>query len=321
MPRTGQEMTGSGNAAAEAARLDVLLNPLFGDEYELVEARRVRRFGGELVVLDAPYRSDYLRYLCSVGRDGATVSQQSAMSLLHPAKLVFHYERLMASSFALVPSTPAAPLPRSALLLGLGGGAMLRYVASHLPSCRVTVVEREAAIVHLARRHFHVRSPVVVADARKFVADAVAAPGERYDVILVDLYDAGGAVTADADFWTGCLALLAPGGCLAANWADFADSDRYRPAAELLGAQISGTFYATPRGFNDNLVQFCPTDPGATLAVLPDRLAAFEDRLRLRRRAWRMLERDVLSTTFPEPPSNRAADRRRRRQRLSDHGG
>ena len=55
----------------------------------------------ELVVLDAPYRSDYLRYLCSIGRDGETVSQQSAMSLLRPDKLVFHYERLMALSFAL----------------------------------------------------------------------------------------------------------------------------------------------------------------------------------------------------------------------------
>ncbi len=320
MPRTGRETTG-GHAAAEAARFEALLRPHFGDEYELVEARRARRFGGELVVLDAPYRSDYLRYLCSVGRDGATVSQQSVMSLLRPEKLVFHYERLMALSFALVPAAPTAPPPpRSVLLLGLGGGAMVRYVASQLPSWRVTVVEREAAVVDLARRHFHVRGPVAVADARKFVADAAAAAGGRYDVILVDLYDADGAVTADAVFWTGCLALLAPGGCLAANWADFAESDRYRPAAELLAGRVPGTFYATPRSFNDNLVQFCPTDPGATLAELPERLAAFEDRIGLRRRAWRMLQRDILSATFPEPRQGRAVTGRRQRRGFPDRG-
>src|SRR5690349_10442311 len=115
MARINLENSGSGSGTADAERLDGLLRPIF-DEYELVEVCRAPRFGGDIVVLDAPYRSDYLRYLCSVGRDGTTVSQQSAMSLLRPEKLIFHYERLMAMSFALT----AADRPRSALLLGLG---------------------------------------------------------------------------------------------------------------------------------------------------------------------------------------------------------
>ena len=88
-----------------------------------------------------------VRMLGSIDRTGR-IMEQSAMDLLRPERLVFGYERLMLAAFALVPE------PRSALLLGLGGGAMSRHLAAYLPDCAVTVVEREPVMRAIAAALF-----------------------------------------------------------------------------------------------------------------------------------------------------------------------
>ena len=54
------------------------------------------------------------------------MTEQSSMDLLYPARLVFHYERLMSLAFAMVER------PVTALLLGVGGAAMWRFVRAYL---------------------------------------------------------------------------------------------------------------------------------------------------------------------------------------------
>jgi hypothetical protein len=49
------------------------------------------------------------------------------MDLLYPARLVFHYERLMSLAFVM------AERPVTALLLGVSGAAMSRFVRAYLP--------------------------------------------------------------------------------------------------------------------------------------------------------------------------------------------
>src|SRR5207237_128120 len=80
----------------------------------------------------------------------------------------------------------------------------------------------------------------------------------RYDVILVDLYGPGGPAESDEAFWTRCLDALAPGGCLANNWADFAVNPKVRPMSDALSA-VARTrglepIYVTRRGFRDDLL-------------------------------------------------------------------
>ena len=57
-----------------------------------------------------------------------------------------------------------------------------------------------------------------------------------------------------------CLDTLAPGGCLANNWADFAVNPAVRPMADSLSAVARGprsrADLVTRRGFRDNLVQY-----------------------------------------------------------------
>src|SRR5271167_2490705 len=98
------------------------------------------------------------------------------MDLLRPERLVYGYERMMLVAFALVRE------PRSALLLGLGGGAMCRHLDAYVPDCAITVVERDPVVRALAKRHFHVTRPVIIDDA----ASVVIRERGAHDVVLVD---------------------------------------------------------------------------------------------------------------------------------------
>src|SRR5260370_34846025 len=100
------------------------------------------------------------------------------MDLLRPERLVFLYERLMLLAFAVVER------PVAALLLGLGGGAMCRHLAADLPDCAVTVVERDGAVIDLARPFFHVTHPIRRGEAPA----AVAARAGRYARGPVSIY-------------------------------------------------------------------------------------------------------------------------------------
>ena len=122
------------------------------------------------------------------------VTEQSSMDLLYPAQLVFHYERLMSLAFAL------AERPFTALLLGVGGAAMWRFVRAYLPECAPTLVDCDETVVAIAKRWFYLNQPVVLDTAERYLA----ATTERFDVILVDLYNSGGPAEFDVSFWARC---------------------------------------------------------------------------------------------------------------------
>ena len=166
------------------------------------------------------------------------------MDLLYPARLVFHYERLMSLAFAM-----SAPHGQCACC---SGWAARRCGASCAPICRIA--RRRSSIptrpiVNIARRWFYLKQPVVLDTAQRFLAGTSA----RFDVILVDLYGPGGPAESDEAFWARCLDALAPGGCLANNWADFAVNPKVRPMADALSA-VARTrglepIFVTRRGF------------------------------------------------------------------------
>jgi hypothetical protein len=231
-----------------------LILDYFGGDARIRLLRRAPTFGAPVFVVDFDRGPRHFRTLGSFGA-GAQVTEQSSMDLLYPARLVFHYERLM--SLALAMSQHSV----TALLLGVGGAAMWRFIRAYLPDCSPTLVDGDETIVAIARRWFHLKQPVVLDTAQRFLASTRA----RYDVILVDLYDSDGPAESDEAFWTRCLDALAPGGCLANNWADFAVNPNVRPMADSLTAVARGRglepIFVTRRGFRDNLVQYVPTLP------------------------------------------------------------
>jgi len=256
-----------------------------GRSAEILTLRRAPRFGATLFVADCMRHGRLVRMLGSIDRTGR-IMEQSAMDLLRPERLVFGYERLMLAAFAL------AREPRSALLLGLGGGAMLRHLTAYLPGCEVTVVEREPAVRSIARRYFHVRHSVVMAEA----GEVVAAARHAFDVVLVDLYDAGGAAETKRRFWRDCLGALRPGGALGINWAEFVGASRMQTEARAIAAAIGRSVFLAERVSRPNVVQLVPTERRLSLAVFPARLKRFAETYDLPREDRDILRRnDVLS--------------------------
>jgi len=249
-----------------------------GRSAEILTLRRAPKFGATLFVADCMRHGRLVRMLGSIDRTGR-IMEQSAMDLLRPERLVFGYERLMLAAFALVPE------PRSALLLGLGGGAMIRHLAAYLPDCDVTVVEREPVMQAIAQRYFHLTRSVVMADA----GDIVAAARRAFDVVLVDLYDARGAAETKKRFWKDCLRALRPGGALGVNWAEFVGASRVQDEARAIAGAIGRSFFITERVARPNVVQLVPTERRYSTTQFPARFRRFAETHKLPRE-----DRDIL---------------------------
>ena len=269
----------------------------FGSTARIRALRRAETFGASVFVVDFDRGSRHFRTLGSFGA-GAQVTEQSSMDLLYPDRLVFHYERLM--SLALVMSARSV----NVLLRGVGGAAMWRFLRASLPDCAPTLVDSDETIVGIARRWFYLKQPVVLEPAQQFLAETNA----RYDVILVDLYGPGGPAESDEAFWARCLGTLAPGGCLAINWADFAVNPNVRPMADSLSAVARArgleAIFVTRRGFLDNLVQYVPMAPEAraeatSLEGLNGVLDRFVRQRHIPERGRGILENCIVTAGFP----------------------
>jgi predicted O-methyltransferase YrrM len=272
-----------------------LIQGYFGPNARIRILRDAPVFDSPVFVVDFDQGARHYRTLGSVGGFAGAdqVTEQSSMDMMYPAHLVFHYERLMSLAFALVER------PVTALLLGVGGAAMWRFVRAYLPDCAPTLVDCDEAVVAVAKRWFYLTQPAVIDDARRFLATTT----QKFDAILVDLYDAHGPAASDVAFWTRCLDALAPGGCLATNWADFATNRNVKPIAqsqqEVARARGLDCTFVTRRGFRDNLIQYLPTGPmRGTDAILPAHERFARDR-RLPNRGRGILEDCLITGEFP----------------------
>lgn len=159
---------------------------------------------------------------------------QSEMLLARPYALALQYTRAM-MCFALF-----VPRPRHILMVGLGGGSLVKFCHRHFPDCRVTVVELRADVIAL-RGRFRVppddaRLRVIEADAVEHVRTLAARGQRRFDVILVDGFGAEGLPPAlgGAAFYRDCRAVLRDGGVLVANV--FTYDPRYPAVLDALDA-------------------------------------------------------------------------------------
>lgn len=113
--------------------------------------------------------------------------------------------------------------PRRALLLGLGGGTVAHLLARRCPGVAMVGVERNAEVIAVARAQFGLgalpKLAIVEADAFTWVAEQAATGDDHYDLICLDLFEAGRLAlgTLATPFLRQVGALLAPGGLLTVN--------------------------------------------------------------------------------------------------------
>jgi len=153
-------------------------------------------------------------------RDNGQEAVQSRVSLTAPQTLLSPYAHSMFASYLYQPH------PRRVLIVGLGGGAMVRFLTHHEPQVRIDAVEIDPVVVRLADKYFGVRTG---GNVRVFTADAVAfveSTADRYDLILMDAFLRPSSDTDTTGVPTRLKALaflgrvkqaLAPGGVVAFN--------------------------------------------------------------------------------------------------------
>ena len=139
---------------------------------------------------------------------------QSAMRLRDPEALVLAYSRAMMAWQLFLPQ------PQRVLLVGLGGGSLVKHMLRALPQTQVEVVELLPEMVGVAQGMFempvqHPRLTVHVANA----CDRVPRYEGVFDVIMLDAYD-GHQLAPDLateSFYLECRRALTERGLLVSN--------------------------------------------------------------------------------------------------------
>jgi len=183
----------------------------------LVKPTRSRLDRKPFLIEDLRYRALYF------ASDGCT---QSEMYLDDPITLASEYCRKM-MGFVVV-----HPRPKHVLMIGLGGGSLVKFCHCHLPTSRLTVVEIDADVIAL-RPNFYIppddeRLRVVNEDGAIYIEHMVRSV-ERTDVILVDAYDQYGLAAAvrQRSFLDNARRVLSPHGIFVMNLvAEEADCQR-----------------------------------------------------------------------------------------------
>lgn len=179
---------------------------------------------------------------------------QGAMRVARPWALELDYTRAMMTALLL---RPAADWPRSVLLIGLGAASLTKFLYRHRPTAKLTVVEIEPAVVAVARQNFKLpeedeRLRIVIGDGAEFVA----ASQQRFDLILVDGFDAD-ARTGMLDtlpFYLNCKARLSSSGLLATNL--LSKRRGVRDALARINAAFADRAIALPSCDSGNVIAF-----------------------------------------------------------------
>jgi spermidine synthase len=146
------------------------------------------------------------------------------------------------------------PQPASALIVGGGDGGSAEELLKHPSIKTVTLCEIDLAVVDISRKYLQSvhrgafddpRLTLKIEDGFAFVRNAT----EQYDLIVLDLTDAGGPSAAlyTPEFYRACAARLTPTGAMSLHVASpIAHPDRVRATlASLRGAFAIVTPYLT----------------------------------------------------------------------------
>ncbi len=180
---------------------------------------------------------------------------QSRMDLSDPIRLVLPYSRHMMASLIFLQNKDT---PR-VLMIGLGGGSLVRFILHHLPGCRLDVVEVDDGMEVLTRSFFglpdHPGLKIHVADGAIFLQTMT---GVHYDLILVDAFDHQGmARTVYArQFFMAAKKWLIPTGIIAINLTK-SDSMVYNSSVKILKTLFPVGFLRLPVRGSRNEIFLC----------------------------------------------------------------
>lgn len=124
---------------------------------------------------------DQKRHLLFVS-DAGVEQLQSTIDLANPGQLQVAYTKTLFASLLF------KQRQERVLLIGLGGGGMVRFVEENLPETSIEVVEIDPAVVRLADEYFETRDGIRVEIHTEDAFDFVARRHEPFDAIYLDAF-------------------------------------------------------------------------------------------------------------------------------------
>jgi spermidine synthase len=147
-----------------------------------------------------------------------TFPRQSSMSLQAPHTLELTYTEAMMAALLLNSN------PERVLVIGLGGGSLVKYLRHHFPKCYIDVVEYREDVVKVAHGYFQVpdddaRLKIHMGDGYLYAQEQFYKDEIGYDMLLVDAYDHAGmaASVGIQAFFDACAGLLTQRGVMSIN--------------------------------------------------------------------------------------------------------
>src|SRR5690242_9595938 len=176
---------------------------------------------------------------------------QSAMRLAVPNQLELAYTRCM-MGFMLF-----HPQPENILMIGLGGGSLVKFVYHGLLQTKTTVVEINPQVVMFARNYFYVppddsRLQVLIAEGSEYIANHPSSA----DVLMVDGFDDGCQVASlcTQDFYNHARAVLKRNGVLVVNL--LSRGRGFQNYMRRIENSFSGSVSTLPADPHGNLIAF-----------------------------------------------------------------
>ena len=175
---------------------------------------------------------------------------QSAMRISAPHDLELSYTQAMLG-FLLFNNPPG-----NALMIGLGGGSLAKFLYHHFEQMQLTAVEINPEVIKAAYHFFNLpadpqRLQVIQADAVEYIVGQ-----HGWDCILLDGFDAAYQVAglASEDFYQQCANALSSNGILSVNlWGNDPNFELYRQRIAIAFEQRILCLPAARRG---NIIVF-----------------------------------------------------------------
>lgn len=147
--------------------------------------------------------------------------EQSCVLKAEPHLLQHEYTRAMLLPFLF-------SQPRDAVLVGLGGGALVNCLMHHFADLHLRVIELRHAVVKVARKYFELprldRLTIIEQDVAEYLEEkGIGAAGHaKTDILFSDIYDAEGMAPQYFEPWyiEACAAMLNDDGWLVLNCWD-----------------------------------------------------------------------------------------------------
>lgn len=206
----------------------------------------IRKYGSVTVHEEGDYLIAYFHDDLDLGKQKRLV--QSVMRISRPRELCVWYTRAMMKDVG---------HPKSALVIGMGTGALSKELYYKFPGCMIISIEPSKDMVGVAFKEFHVpaanrRHVIYTMTGQEFIEDTV----DKYDLIMVDAFhdrkDMLVQETSNVLFYRRCREKLNDGGVLVVNMLR-----EHQALGLMLDVVFKGQIKVRKHPAGDNVVWTC----------------------------------------------------------------